>query len=218
MGLGRGRFPDNLPALAAADLGPAAAAYLGRLDATDPDARRVTDKTPSNFLFLGIIEMLFPRARIVHCVRHPLDTGLSCYFQNFAGQGIPFSYDLGDIAAHYNGYLDTMSHWRSVSRLEIFELVYEELATDQEGTTRALLDFLDLPWSPACLDFHNQDRLVSTASHAQVRRPMYLGSVGRYRDYETHLGELRESVDWDAWRASGLAERVDRAAARTKRP
>ncbi len=218
MGLGRGRFPDNLPALAAADLGPAAAAYLGRLDATDPDARRVTDKTPSNFLFLGIIEMLFPRARIVHCVRHPLDTGLSCYFQNFAGQGIPFSYDLGDIAAHYNGYLDTMSHWRSVSRLEIFELVYEELATDQEGTTRALLDFLDLPWSPACLDFHNQDRLVSTASHAQVRRPMYLGSVGRYRDYETHLGELRESVDWDAWRASGLAERVDRAAARTERP
>jgi tetratricopeptide (TPR) repeat protein len=218
MGLGNGRFPDNLVTAAGAELAPAAADYLARLDATDPRVLRVTDKTPSNFLFIGVIEMLFPRARVIHCVRHPLDTGLSCYFQNFAGQGIPFSYDLGDIAAHYNGYLSTMAHWRSVSRLQRFELVYEELATDQEGVTRALLEFLDLPWSPACLDFHNQDRLVSTASHAQVRRPMYLGSVGRYRNYEAQICELRESVDWAAWRASGLAERVERAAGAAGRP
>ncbi len=213
MAFGSGRFPDNLAGAGLADLRAAANDYLARLDRTDPRADRVTDKTPANYLFLGVIEMLFPRARIIHCVRHPLDTGLSCYFQNFAGQGIPFSYDLGDIAAHYNGYLETMAHWREVSRLSTFPLVYEELATGQESVTRALLEFLGLPWSPACLEFHTQDRLVSTASHAQVRRPMYRRSVGRHRDYEAHLRELAEGIDWAAWAASGFADRVDQAMA-----
>ncbi len=211
MALAPGRFPDNLSEVQPADLRAAADEYLARLAETDADALRVTDKTPSNFLFLGVIEMLFPRARVIHCIRHPLDTGLSCYFQNFAGQGIPFSYDLGDIAAHYNGYLETMAHWRRVSRLAVFPLVYEEMATGQESVTRALLEFLGLPWSPACLAFHTQDRLVSTASHAQVRRPMYRHSVGRYRAYEAHLDELTHGIDWAAWEQSGYAGRVARA-------
>ena len=209
--LGSGRFPDNLAEAGPADLRAAANDYLATLAETDPDALRVTDKTPANFLFLGVIEMLFPGARVIHCIRHPLDTGLSCYFQNFAGQGIPFSYDLGDIAAHYNGYLEAMAHWRQVSRLSTFPLVYEELATAQEQVTRALLEFLGLPWSSACLEFHTQDRLVATASHAQVRRPMYRRSVGRYRHYEAHLGELAGAIDWTAWSESGFADRVEQA-------
>lgn len=213
MALGTGRFPDNLAGAGAADLRAAADDYLGRLDQTDPEALRVTDKTPANFLFLGVIEMLFPRARVIHCIRHPLDTALSCYFQNFAGQGIPFSYDLGDIASHYNGYLETMAHWRKVSRLDVFPLVYEELATAQERVSRTLLEFLGLAWSPACLEFHTQDRLVSTASHAQVRRPMYRRSVGRFRAYERHLQPLIGGIDWTAWAACGFADRVEQAMA-----
>jgi hypothetical protein len=104
-----------------------------------------------------------------------------------------------------------MAHWRQVSRLSTFPLVYEELATAQEPVTRALLEFLGLPWSPACLEFHTQDRLVATASHAQVRRPMYRRSVGRYRDYEAHLGELAGAIDWSAWAESGFADRVEQA-------
>ena len=81
--------------------------------------------------------------------------------------------------------------------------------TDQETATRDMVDFLGLDWDPACLEFHRLDRVVATASHAQVRRPLYRSSIGRFRNYESHLRPLREALDWDAWRSSGFAERVD---------
>jgi tetratricopeptide (TPR) repeat protein len=203
------RFPASLRHATPAVLEAAAEAYLGRLERASTGALRVIDKTPANHLFIGFVQCLFPNARIIHCVRHPLDTALSNYFQNFAGQGIPFSYDLGDIAFYYNHYLRVMAHWRAHSGLAMHEVVYEEVVTDQETATRAMVDFLGLDWDPACLEFHRLDRVVATASHAQVRKPLYRSSIGRFRNYESHLGPLREALDWDAWRSSGFAERVD---------
>ena len=135
--------------------------------------------------------------------------GLSCYFQNFAGPGIPFSYRLEDIALYFNEYLRVMAHWRQTTALALYELVYEELILDQERVSRELVDFLGLDWDPACLRFHELDRTVATASHAQVRRPLYRGSVGRYRRYRRHIAPLEAAIDWDAWRDSGFAGRVE---------
>ncbi|UCC13585.1 MAG: sulfotransferase [Gammaproteobacteria bacterium] len=203
------RFPDSMLTTTTEKLERAADKFLKRLDSVSKSAVRVVDKTPANHLFVGFIQNLFPNARIVHCVRHPLDTALSNYFQDFAGQGIPFSYDLSDIALYYNEYLRVMAHWRQHSSLRIHEIVYEELVADQEQATRALLAFLDLEWDPACLNFHESDRAVATASHAQVRKPIYQKSVGRYRHYEAHLAPLIDAIDWDAWQDSGFAERVN---------
>lgn len=208
-GTGGPRFPDSATTASENTLNAAAVDYLGCLTRIDPDAKRIIDKTPANHLFLGLVEQLFPRARVIHCVRHPLDTALSCYFQNFAGQGIPFSYDLSDIALYFNQYLRVMEHWRRNSRLRIQDVIYEELVADQERVSRGLVKFLGLDWDPGCLQFHESDRVVATASHAQVRRPLYRSSSGRYRNYENHIAGLRDEIDWDAWQNTGLAERVE---------
>ncbi len=208
-GPGGPRFPQSAAGTDPGALAAAAREYSELLSAVDETAERIIDKTPANHLFLGFAEQLFPRAHVIHCIRHPLDTALSCYFQNFAGQGIPFSYRQEDIALYYNRYLEVMEHWRRHSGLAFHEVVYEELVSDQETVSRELVAFLGLEWDPACLQFHQLDRLVATASHAQVRRPMYRSSLGRYRHYEQWLGPLIDGIDWQAWRATGFAERVD---------
>jgi tetratricopeptide (TPR) repeat protein len=212
IGLGaarRERFPDSLRTATPAELRAAADDYLAVLAAVDPAASRIVDKTPANQLFIGFVAALFPRARVIHCVRHPLDTLLSCYFQNFAGQGIPYSYDFDDLATYFNQNLRVMAHWRAHPPLAMHEVVYEELVTDQEAVSRGMIEFLGLDWDPACLEFHRAGRDVATASHAQVRRPLYRSSVGRFRHYARQLEPLAAAVDWEAWRASGLAERVE---------
>jgi hypothetical protein len=208
-GTGGPRFPDSVATASEEAMKRAAEDYLGCLTRIDPDARRIIDKTPANHLFLGFVQLLFPNARVIHCVRHPLDTALSCYFQNFSGRGIPFSYDLSDIALYFNQYLRVMEHWRLHSELEIHDVVYEELVVEQERVSRELVDFLDLQWDSACLRFHESERLVATASHAQVRRPLYSSSCGRFRNYESHIAGLRDAIDWSAWQSTGLAARVE---------
>jgi tetratricopeptide (TPR) repeat protein len=214
--VGELEFPEGLTRATAGQLEETAERYLRRLRSESADAVRVIDKTPANHILVGLLQQLYPRARVIHCVRHPLDTALSNYFQNFAGQTLPFSYDLEDIAAYYNGYLHVMEHWRQHAQIAMFEVVYEELVTDQERVSRELVSFLDLDWDPACLRFHRLDRLVSTASHAQVRRPMYRSSLGRWEPYRAWLEPLVSAIDWDAWRRSGFADRVDAAIALAK--
>jgi hypothetical protein len=148
-----------------------------------------------NFEYLGLAQLMLPGARVIHCVRDPLDCGLSCFFQHFFGNGVAFSYDLGHIGAYMAEYQRIMDHWRSVLSLPMFELRYESLVSEPEATIRRLLAFLDLPWDPACLDFHQSARQVRTASFEQVRRPLYQSSVGRHRAYERWLGPLRESLE-----------------------
>jgi len=152
--------------------------------------RRFTDKMPANFMHLGFIQALFPGARIIHCVRDPLDTGLSCYFQDFSALGLSWSCRLEDIADYYVSYRRLMDHWTATIDLPVLEVRYENVVTALEQQTRRLLEFLDLPWDPACLAFANSDRIVTTASHDQVSRELYSSAVGRHRAYRPYLGPL----------------------------
>ena len=188
-----GRYPEAVAAADAAGLDRIAGRHLDRLAALSGGAERVVDKLPSNYQRLGLVAMLFPRARVVHCRRNALDTCLSCYFQNFLN-GNEYSYDLATLGAAWRAYDRLMAHWREVLDLEILDVQYEELVADQEAKSRELIGFLGLDWDPQCLAFHENRRVVKTASYDQVRRPIYDRSVDRWRHYERHLGPLKDAL------------------------
>ena len=148
---------------------------------------------PFNYLHLGAIAALLPRARVVHCRRDALDTCLSCYLQDFANP-LPFGPDLGHLGHHYREYERLMAHWARVLPLPLFELDYEELTADQEAVSRRLVEFCGLDWDERCLRFHETERTVLTSSALQVRQPMYRNSVGRWKRFEKHLGPLIEAL------------------------
>ncbi len=184
---------DEYPECAARLDAPTAAAiaedYLGTLRRLGGDALRVVDKMPFNYLRLGMIAALFPRARIVHCRRDPLDTCLSCYFQDFSGIHA-FTLDLADLGCYYREYERLMTHWAGVLPVGVFDLAYEELTADLEGVGRRLLDFCGLEWDERCLRFNESRRIVRTSSALQVRQPVYRSSVGKWKRYEAQLGPL----------------------------
>jgi tetratricopeptide (TPR) repeat protein len=186
--MGLGVFAADAPAEAVQRL---AADYLAVLRSVSPDAARVTDKMPFNFAHLGVIHQVFPRATIVHCRRHPIDTCLSNFATNFL---IPFDYagDRGDLAFFYRQYRRLMAHWRQVLPPGRFiEVDYETLVSDPEPLTRRLIATCDLDWHDACLAPHQNRRAIGTASLWQARQPIYRTSVERWRRYEPWLGELR---------------------------
>ncbi len=181
-GVGAGGVVAHLPGLARD--------YLARLTAVAGGRARVIDKMPANFLYLGLIHATFPRARILHIRRHPLDTCLSIYFQNFFNMG-PYANDFGNLAHYYEEYLRVMAHWRAIlPPAALLEIPYEGLLADQEGWTRRMLDFIGVPWDPRCLDFHQTERVVITASRWQVRQRLNSSSAGRWRNYARHLAPL----------------------------
>ena len=160
--------------------------YLEFLRTNSTPAKRVVDKMPENFLFLGLIRLLFPNAKIIHAIRNPLDTCLSCYFQDF--KLVHWSFSLDDIAQRYSSYRDFMFYWKSVfPENSILDVHYENVVESPENESRRIIDFLDLPWDDACLDFHKTERAVRTASMWQVRQPIYQTSKMRARHYAKHL-------------------------------
>ena len=168
----------------------AAKDYLAQLASISGDAPRVVDKLPANFLYAGLIHQVLPQARIIHMRRHPLDTCLSIYFQNFFNIG-PYANDLANLAHYYRQYLRITGVWRRTLPASAYlEVPYEALTEDQEGWTRRMLEFAELPWDPRCLDFHRTERVVITASKWQVRQKLSRASVGRWRNYEEFLGPL----------------------------
>jgi tetratricopeptide (TPR) repeat protein len=173
----------------------AADAYLEHLQTLGPGAARVTDKMPGNVFQLGLIAVLFPRARVIFCRRDPRDTCLSCYFQWFPSSRLLYTYDLADCGRQYLQTERVIAHWLKALPLPMMEMKYEELVADQEGRSRRLIEFLGLPWDPACLQFHRTRRTVTTASVWQVRQPMYNRSAGRWRHYERYLGPLVEVLE-----------------------
>jgi tetratricopeptide (TPR) repeat protein len=178
--------------------------YLARITRGAGEAVRVTDKMPANFLYAGLIHALFPRARIIHLMRHPLDTCLSIYFQNFFSAAT-FGRSLENLAHYYGEYLRIMAHWRGVlPPTALLEVPYEALVQDQEGWTRRMLEFAGLPWDPCTLDFHETERVVITASRWQVRQRISTTSVGRWRHYAKHLEALRPLLAAQGIEESGL--------------
>jgi hypothetical protein len=167
--------------------------HLERLRSLDAGALRVVDKMPINLHHLGLIALLFPAARVVLCRRDPRDTCLSCYFQGFA-HGNAFSFDLSH-CGHFHAENDRlMAHWLRVLPVAMLEVQYENVVADLEGQSRWLIDFLGLPWDPACLEFYRAQTTVLTSSIWQVRQPIYQKSAGRWRHYERHLGPLLEAL------------------------
>jgi hypothetical protein len=175
--------------------------YLAALRAHSAEAARITDKMPQNFLRLGLVALIVPGARIIHCRRDPLDTCLSCYFQHF-GSPYEFAYDLESLGTHYRHYEALMAHWAEVlpraATHPMLELQYEDLIADQEGVSREIVAFCGLEWDERCLAFHHTRRPVRTASQWQVRQPLFTSSVGRWRHYEKHLGALKAALEAEA--------------------
>ena len=191
-----GRGPDLPRAAAGVDAGLArrlAAGYLDALRRDCPDALRITDKLPGNYLNLGFIALVLPGAHLVHCRRDPLDVCLSNYMQQY-GEGHDYACDLRELGFVYRHYARLMRHWRAVLPLPVHEIAYEDLVGDQERQSRALLRFCGLDWDPACLAYFRHRRAVATASLWQVRRPIYRGALRRWKHYEAHLGALREAL------------------------
>lgn len=182
-------YPYGLKSMSSESAHVLAEAYLAELDKIDAEDRKVTDKLPFNFMHLGIVALLFPTAKIVHCRRDPLDNCMSCYFTSFA-QEVQFANDLRTLGRYYSDYRRLMRHWDEVLPINIFTLQYEDLVTRTEPTIGSLLSYCELEWEPACLKFHETQRGIRTPSRWQVRQPIYRNSVARWRHYEKHIEPL----------------------------
>ncbi len=167
--------------------------YLEDIGKLNSEARFVTDKMPHNFLMVGLINLLFPDARIIHCRRNPLDNALSVYFQNFLWAH-NYATDLANIGHFYNEYRRLMKHWEQVIDIPMLHVDYEDMIEDAEGMSRKILDFCGLEWQDSVLDFHTTGRAVATASFDQVRQPIYKTSRERWKNYEQHIEPLKSAI------------------------
>jgi tetratricopeptide (TPR) repeat protein len=164
--------------------------YLRTLDQVSGTALRVVDKAVLNSDHLGVIHAVFPNARIIYMQRDPIDTCLSCYFQNFS-LAHNFTLDLSDLAHYYQEHHRLMNHWRTVlPQGSILDVPYEELVADSEGWTRKMLDFIELEWDARCLAFQATERPIVTASFWQARQKIFNTSAQRWRNYEKFVTPL----------------------------
>ena len=167
--------------------------YLERTRPATLHKPHFTDKMPLNYLYCGLIRRALPNARIVHVTRQPM---AACYaiYKTLFKDGYPFSYDLGELARYYASYRKLMAHWQATMPGAIHEVSYERLVADQLGESRRLLGYCGLEWEEACAAFHRSPFATTTASAAQVRRPIYTSSVAQWRHYERELGGLRAQL------------------------
>jgi hypothetical protein len=188
-------FPDMMLHMSAEQFRAVGAAYVEKMRERAPWAARITDKMTSNFLFTGLIHLALPNATIIHAVRNPVDTCVSCFATDFTS-GHEHTYDLAELGRYYRRYQALMKHWRDVLPPgRILDVQYEELVADLEGVARRIVAHCGLSWDARCLDFYRSERPVHTASAAQVRKPIYKDSVERWRKYEPFLGPLLAELE-----------------------
>ena len=185
-----GAWPRMAATLNTVQLAEQAGKYLALLDrVAGTSAERVSDTMPFNFVHIGLIEMLFPKARIIHCVRHPADLALRCYLKNFAGRSLSFAFSLGDIVRYYVSYRDLMIHWRAISGLSTYDLRYETLVSEPEEEAGRLIRFLGLDWNDSVLRFY-EPGVAKSAAQTPVRCPLHRREVGAWRNYANHLEDM----------------------------
>lgn len=194
---GLGNDPAGITAAPEPLLKDYAEAYLTRIRAMYPGAGVVTDKRPDNFWHVGLIKSLFPKAKIINTVRHPLDTLISVWGQ-YLHVSLNYGYTLQDIAAHAHAERRMMSHWRRLFPDDILTVPYEAVVMQPEQEVRRMLDFLGLPFDEACLEFHKAQGPVKTASVWQVRETLHDRSIGRWKHYEAYLRSLPSDPALDA--------------------
>jgi hypothetical protein len=168
-------------------------AYMEASQKMQGNTPRFVDKLPPNYIYLPLILMALPNAKIIHVRRNPMDACFASFKQLFADAYL-HSYDQAEMARHHARYYHLMQHYRDQFGGRYFEISYEDTARDLEPNARALIDFLELPWEQACLEFHKQRTAVTTASTVQVREPAHTRSIGRWRRYERQLGRMRKTL------------------------
>jgi hypothetical protein len=187
-------FPESVLSLDGGALARMGESYVARLPPRTDGRRLTVNKLPNNFLYIGLIRLILPNARIIHTVRSPLDTCLSCYSTLFTS-GQLFSYNLRELGRYYRGYDELMAHWRSVLAPDaMLDVAYEDVVEDLEGQARRLIDYCGLKWDDRCLSFHKTRRAVHTASAVQVRQPLFRSSIDRWRKFQAGLGPLLDEL------------------------
>ena len=224
-GGGEFRFVNQLVGTIAGGAGFPIAAALDRLDDSQlrhigkdyvdlvrglsAEARFITDKLPGNFMMIGMIKLILPNARIIHCRRDPVDNCLSIFKNFFAGEHLRYAYDLAEIGHYYTRYLDLMAHWHRVLPGTVYDIDYETLVADFDGEARRLVAHCGLDWREECRSFFTAARSVQTASAVQVRQPIYTTSIGQAARYGDRLAPLLEALE-----LSGAPERLTAGATR----
>ena len=188
------KFPQMMDQVTPAQLAIVANSYVSFMAEDAGTAKRITDKLLTNYFFVGLIHLLFPKAKIVHTVRNPVDTCLSGFTKLFKDD-MPHSYDLGELGRYYGKYRELMAHWEQVLPEGVMHrVVYEEMVDGTKVEAKRLIAFLGLPWNKACLEFYKSDRPVKTASVAQVRKPIYRTAVDRWKRYGDKLQPLIDAL------------------------
>lgn len=183
-------YPENVQQFSSETCHAIANHYLSYLQRFSPDAVHITDKMPHNFIAIGLIHALFPKAKIIHVKRNPMDTCWSCYTKLFT-KGHLYSYDLAELGQYYQCYERIMNHWRCVLPSDAWlDVKYETMVHHVDEEAKRIIDYCHLPWEQDCLRFYESKRHVRTASFIQVRQPVYTSSVGRWRRYENELSPL----------------------------
>ena len=204
--LARGkRYPENLANLTQSNTDALAKRYIDPVEELADESRLITDKMPHNFLNLALISVLFPKARVIHVKRSPLDNCLSLYFHSFNPMH-SYTTDMGFLGRYYNEYLRLMAHWGNTLDIPVLEVSYEDVVNDLESSTRRLLEFCQLDWSEDCLNFFASKRFVKTPSYNQVRQPIYTSSVNRWKNYREFITPLESALGLDRVRPSPLPE------------
>ena len=189
-------YPDcvrELTADQAKDIAQMYETTLRKIVGPDTKSKHITDKMPHNFLYVGLIALLFPNVKIIHTKRDPIDTCLSKFFQNF-GDNHPYAFNLENLGFNYKQYQRLMQHWHAVLPGRILDISYEDTIADPEFRSRKLIAHVGLEWDDACLSPHKLERSVKTALHWQVRQPIYKTSVQRWKNYEEFLGPLIQAL------------------------
>lgn len=188
--------PENLKEKLGTEARDYAHLYLDYLPERGPGETRLSDKMPNNFMHLGFLQTVLPKASYIYIKRHPLDICLSIY-KGFFGSGFTYALDLEDLGFYYRQHHDLMAYWRGALALPMLEVRYEEFVADPEGEGRRVLEHCGLEWQPACLEFHKRKNKVITMSAIQVREPVHQKAVDKWRRYEKHLDPLLRGLGDD---------------------
>jgi tetratricopeptide (TPR) repeat protein len=192
--IGDAAFADNINQARPDQFSMAGDNYIRGIRDRFIGGRHITDKMPNNFQLIGMIRLMLPNAKIIHCCRDPLDTCLSIFKNLFTANGHYYAYDLADLGRYYSLYSDLMNHWHHILPGVIHDIRYEDMVLGQETQTRALIEFCELDWDEACLNFQKTDRPVHTTSSVQIRKPIYKDSIQSWKRYENRLSPLRAAL------------------------
>jgi len=187
------RYPGCLTTMPADELRALGEKYLADTQIYRTGKPRFIDKMPNNFRHIGLIHLMLPNAKIIDARREPM----ACCFGNLKqlyARGQEFVYSVEDIARYYRTYLDLMEHWDAVLPGRVLRVHHEDVVDDLEGSVRRILEFCELPFEPACLEFHRTERSVRTASSEQVRQPIYREGLDQWKNYEPWLGSLKDAL------------------------